>query len=99
MASNKLSNEAVEWCRSVGSAAETVDDIVKLKDSRVFFAIQYSIDKVNKRSVSRASKVQKWTILPKELSLEGGELGPTLKLKRFFFYEKYEKAIKNMYID
>ena len=34
-------SKAVEWCRSVGSAAETVDDIVKLKDSRVFFAITY----------------------------------------------------------
>ena len=27
----------------------------------------------------------------------GGELGPTLKLKRFYFMEKYEKAIERMY--
>ncbi len=33
----------------------------------------------------------------RDLSIQGGELGPTLKLKRFFFYQKYERAIDRMY--
>jgi long-chain-fatty-acid--CoA ligase ACSBG len=94
---NDLSMEAIAWCRSVGSQAETVFDIIKDKDENIFFAVQDAIDKVNEEAVSKAAKIQKWTILPKDLSIDGGELGPTLKLKRFYFYEKYNKAIDRMY--
>jgi hypothetical protein len=30
-------------------------------------------------------------------SFAGGELGPTLKLKRFYFNKKYSEAIENLY--
>ena len=49
------------------------------------------------KAVSNAARVQKWTILPTDVSIPGGELGPTLKLKRFFFYEKYSAAIEQFY--
>ena len=60
-------------------------------------ALTYAIDVINEAAVSNVAKIQKWTILPRDLSIAGGELGPTLKLKRFFFYEKYAKAIDKMY--
>ncbi len=41
--------------------------------------------------------MQKFTVLPAELSIAGGELGPTLKLKRFYVAKKYEKVIDAMY--
>ena len=47
--------------------------------------------------MSNPSKVQKFVVLPEEFSISGGELGPTLKTKRFFIYEKYEKLIEGMY--
>ncbi len=42
-------------------------------------------------------QVQKFRLLPHELSQVGGELGPTLKTKRYFVYQKYEKLIQEMY--
>ena len=42
-------------------------------------------------------KLQKITILPEELSVQGGELGPTLKLKRHAITTKYQNLIDEMY--
>ncbi len=32
-----------------------------------------------------------------QVSVSGGELGPTLKLKRFFVHQKYKEVIDAMY--
>ena len=60
-------------------------------------AIQNGIDRANRQAVSNAAKVQKWTVLPEDVSIPGGELGPTLKLKRFAFNKKYTNAIERLY--
>ena len=60
-------------------------------------AIQGGIDRANAKALSNPSKVQKFTVLPGEFSVATGELGPTLKLKRFFVAEKYEEIISRMY--
>jgi long-chain-fatty-acid--CoA ligase ACSBG len=60
-------------------------------------AIQSGIDRANANAANNASKVQKWTVLPLDLSVSGGELGPTLKLKRFAVNKKFVKAIENFY--
>ena len=41
--------------------------------------------------------MQKFTVLPNEFSVPSGELGPTLKLKRFFVAKKYEDLVNKMY--
>ena len=90
-------DEAVLWCQSVGSNATKVSDILSGPDGKVMSAIQAGIDRANKQAISRAACVQKWTILPLDVSIPGGELGPTLKLKRFFFNNKYSEAIERLY--
>jgi len=37
--------------------------------------IQSGIDAANQKAVSRAQLIQKWTILPRDFSVVGGELG------------------------
>lgn len=72
---DELSLEAIKFCRSMGSQASTVTDIVTLQDPLVYTAIQKGIDAVNQRAISNAQKIQKWVILEKDFSIQGGELG------------------------
>ena len=60
-------------------------------------AIMKSINTVNRKAVSKAQKVHKYMIAPTDFSLAGGELTPTLKMKRFYITEKYEKEIERMF--
>ena len=52
---------------------------------------------MNSKATANAQKVQKWCVLPVDFSLPGGELGPTLKLKRHFVLEKYAAQIDKFY--
>jgi len=95
---NKLTPGAIEWCESVGRPNITkVEEILNGPDGKIMAAIQKGIDKANRMAVSNAAKVQRWTILPNDVSMPGGELGPTLKLKRFYFNKKYNDAIERLY--
>ena len=53
--------------------------------------------RANEKASSRAHKVQKIQVLPTEFSVETGELGPALKLKRYFVYEKFQDIIDQIY--
>lgn len=59
--------------------------------------MQEGIDRANAEATSNAQRVQKFTILPSDFSVPGGELGPTLKLKRHYVLKKYDNQIRNMY--
>ncbi|MGH0143985.1 UNVERIFIED_CONTAM: hypothetical protein FKN15_038915 [Acipenser sinensis] len=96
---DELTPEAVEFCQKLGSKALKVSDIVGGKDRAVHNAIQEGIDRVNEQASSNAQKIQKWTILEKDFSLPGGELGPTMKLKRPIVMKMYKDQIDNFYKD
>lgn len=81
-----LSPACIEWCRSVGSSANTIQDILAGPDANVMRAIQEAIDRANKLAPSNAQRIQKWTVLPKDFSLPGGELG-TLNMNLPFIHE------------
>lgn len=46
---------------------------------------------------SRFEKIKKFTLLPKEFTIEAGEITSTLKLKRKVIQEKYKHLIDKMY--
>ena len=80
------------------SLQESVADFLTCdKKPLLLDAIQTGIDRANTKAVSNPAKVQKFSVLPAEFSVAGGELGPTLKLKRFFVMEKYKDVIDSMY--
>ena len=66
--------------RSVGSNANTVEDVLRGPDYKVMKGLQTGIDAANRQAVSNAQRIQKWMILPRDFSLPGGEMGPTLKV-------------------
>ena len=55
--------------------------------------IDSCIQKTNSKAVSRAAHVRKWTLLPVDFSIPGGEFTPTLKLKRKVTEKKFQKIV------
>ena len=66
----------------------TSPEIIKL--------IQDEVDKVND-TLARVEQVKKFTILPKKLYEEDGEVTPTMKVKRKYVNEAFSDLIANMY--
>jgi long-chain acyl-CoA synthetase len=63
---------------------------------RVRAAIEEHVEKINER-FARVEQVKKIEVLPRDLSQEGGELTPTLKVKRNVVADKYANEIDALY--
>ena len=94
---SKLAEDTIEWCRIQGSKSETLDEVLRNPDTVIMEAIQAGIDRYNKKATSNAQKIQKWTILPTDFSIPGGEIGPTMKVKRHFVLKKYLDNVEKLY--
>uniref|UniRef100_T1J7B4 long-chain-fatty-acid--CoA ligase n=1 Tax=Strigamia maritima TaxID=126957 RepID=T1J7B4_STRMM len=95
---DELNPISIKWCQSVGSSAKRVSEIVQSADANVMNGIQQGINKYNEEfAISRAQKIQKWSILPQDFCIHNGTLGPTSKLKRPFVVTKYSRIIESMY--
>ena len=53
----------------------------------------------NAEATSAAQTVKKWSLLPEELSLENGELTPTLKIRRPQVLERHDELLRSLYPD
>lgn len=73
--------------KELGVDVKTSDEACK--DPKINEFIKQAIEKANKKSVSRAAHIRKFTLLPEDFSIPGGELTPTLKLKRKVTEKKY----------
>jgi long-subunit acyl-CoA synthetase (AMP-forming) len=84
----------------VAALAKEVDesaDILKLSQNESVRALfQKGVDAVN-ANLANVEKIKKFTILPNDLSVDGGELTPTLKVKRKVVNEKYADLIQAIY--
>jgi long-subunit acyl-CoA synthetase (AMP-forming) len=58
--------------------------------------LEKQVEAVNQR-LARYETIKKIAILPRELSVEAGELTPTLKLKRRAIHERHKDAIEALY--
>jgi long-chain-fatty-acid--CoA ligase ACSBG len=92
---DQLTKDAIAILKGIGSDAETVS--AARDDPKVKAYIEEGMKRANDLSVSRAQKIQKFTILPEDFSIPGGELGPTLKLRRPIVGKKYADEIAAMY--
>ncbi|KAM3611025.1 uncharacterized protein V6R79_012660 [Siganus canaliculatus] len=92
-----LSPEAVDFCRQHGVTATKVSEILANKEPAIYKAIQEGLERVNARATSNAQKVQKWVMLERDFSVGGGELGPTLKLRRPIVVKMYQDKIDEIY--
>ncbi|XP_065672527.1 long-chain-fatty-acid--CoA ligase ACSBG2 isoform X2 [Hydra vulgaris] len=97
LSTDKLLPMAVKYCSELGVNATKSQEIAPNVPEPLRQAIQSGIDCANKKAISNASKVQKWTLLPFDFTTVGGELGPTQKLRRPHVMKMYQETIDEMY--
>jgi len=71
-----------------------IEELVANEKVRAVFAER--IEHLNGKLPSYET-IKKFVLLPRDFSVEGGELTPTLKLKRKVIYEKYRERIESLY--
>lgn len=76
---DNLTPEVITWLSSLGCKFTKVSEVVANRPKEVFEAIQKGIDAANKKAISNAQKVQKFTLLPVDFSLPTGELGKCIR--------------------
>jgi long-chain-fatty-acid--CoA ligase ACSBG len=92
---NELSEDALATGREIGSSAITVEEVMEDENWAQYF--ERGMAEANHNATSRAQKVQKYAIIPRDFSERGGELTPTLKVKRSIVHEMYEETIEAFY--
>ena len=85
-----LNDDVQNWLKNLGSSATTARELIEENNPEVNKNIMEALKRSNSRSVSKASRIQKFMFAPTDFSLAGGELTPTLKVKRHFVVEKYK---------
>ena len=83
-----------EWCGEHGIEFNGNDKIIK--NEKVVALIKDAVERYN-QNFNQVEQIKKFELLPREWSVEGGELTPTLKLKRKVIQEKYRDAIERIY--
>jgi long-chain acyl-CoA synthetase len=82
------------WASAHGLDSASGQELARNAD--VVAEIQVAVDYANE-AVSRAEAIKTFRVLPEDLSIEGGELTPTLKVKRSVVASKYAGVIEEIY--
>ena len=83
--------------REVGDTDLPDDISALLDDDTLRAAIQSAVDEANK-AVSKAESIRKFTVLAQEWTEEGGQLTPSLKLKRSVVMRESLAEIEALYL-
>jgi long-chain acyl-CoA synthetase len=90
-----LDEEAtMKWAKEKGMNGKEYGDVVKSKEAHDL--IEPYIKEVNK-NLAKYESVKNFAILPKDLSIDEGELTPSLKVKRKVVEKKYAPLLDKMY--
>jgi long-chain acyl-CoA synthetase len=82
------------WAKENGVGGLSMDDLVK--EPRVVAIFQSAVDEWN-AGKPHEMLINRFAILPRDLTIESGELTPTLKVKRRIVDEHFKKVIDGMY--
>ena len=85
--------EFPRWAQEHGKSGTVADNV---EDPDLKAAIQEAVDEANK-AVSKAESIRTFRILPTDFTIEGGELTPTLKVKRRVVADHFGSAIESIY--
>lgn len=83
------------WAELKGKEGRTVEELLFDADLRA--EIDAAVEDANK-AVSRAESIRKYTILPASWSEEGGQLTPSLKLRRNVVMRDFREDVEALYL-
>ena len=84
----------MKWAREHGMTGKSYTDVVASPDTKAMMTPY--IEQVNK-TLQKWETIKQFAILPKDLSVEAGELTPSLKVKRKVVEKKYAAMLDKMY--
>jgi long-chain acyl-CoA synthetase len=85
-----------EWAMQNGIAFNSHHELVA--NSRVQSLYESIVEQVN-CGLARFEQLKKVLVIPEELSIQGGTLTPTLKLRRRYVEARYKKQIEQLYAE
>jgi long-chain acyl-CoA synthetase len=85
--------EIVPWAREKG-LPEDPGELAKSDEVREL--VQKELDRANS-NYAQVEQIKKFTVLDHDLSVETGELTPTLKVKRNVINDRYTDLFESMY--
>ncbi len=87
-------NRVTAEAEKAGSPARTQEEAAACPVFKAY--VEKQVEEVNRR-LARYESVKRVALLPRELTTDGGELTPTMKLKRRVIHEKHRDAIESLY--
>ena len=84
-----------EFCTLLGIEADSIADAVANPKVRAYF--DEKIESQCNTNVARYQTIRKFEVLPLEFTVEGGEMTPTMKIKRNVVNDKYADTIAKFY--
>ncbi len=82
------------WAEQHGLGGSTLEEL--LGEPRVKALFEETVERVNSE-LGRFEQIKKFRVLPKPLSIDDGDLTPTMKVKRRVVEQKYAHLIEEMY--
>ena len=83
------------WAAENGHASKSTAELAALPALHAY--LQTAIDQVNS-GLARYETIKKFAILPVYFSVEGGELTPSLKVKRKVVEQRYSQILEGFYV-
>jgi long-chain acyl-CoA synthetase len=84
----------MKWAKEQGVNGKSYGDVVQMPEVKAMISPYF--DQVNKQ-LAKYETVKQFAILPKDLSIDDGELTPSLKVKRKVVEKKYANLLDKMY--
>ncbi len=84
------------WVKERGISVSSIKDKELAQLAAVKSLIQEEIERLSGH-LANFEKVHRFSLIDQEFTVEGGEMTPTLKVKRRVVLEKYRDVIKSMY--
>jgi len=89
-------NNLLEWSRSAFPALANLSRLDFLNSPELKQKMGSELNRIN-QNFGSWEQIKKFIIVPDEMTVETGELTPTLKMKRKVILQKYEQEIEDIY--